>query len=88
MLAGIGLVICSLGLYSLAPNDPIGGYMLFPGVLAGLYASVITSGNPHGGSTAVVVGVASFVNYFFFTIVVYCVLRFYHRSSKSEQVDR
>jgi hypothetical protein len=88
MLAGIALVICSLGLYSLGPNDPIGGCMLLPGVIVGIYASVIASGNPHGVSLILLLVVACFVNYFFYTILVYCLLRFYHRSSKSEQVDQ
>jgi hypothetical protein len=38
---------------------------MIPGVVFGLYASVIVSGNPHGGGTAPLLIVASVVNYFF-----------------------
>jgi hypothetical protein len=51
VLAGVALVIFSLGLYSLAPDDPVGGYALMPGLIVGFYASVFASGNPHGGQS-------------------------------------
>jgi hypothetical protein len=85
VLAGTALVVFSLGLYSLAPDDPIGGYALLPGVIVGIYASVIASGNPHVLSKAVIVAVTCLVNCFFYTMVVYFLLRFY-KSWKSKRL--
>jgi len=85
VLAGIALVVCSLALYSLAPTgDPLQGYVLIPGVIVGMYVSMIASGNPHGGSLMVMLVVASFVNCFFYAVVTFSILRFCHRSSKSK----
>ena len=45
-----------------APAEPFSGYAMMPGVIFGLYASIIISGNPHGGETAPLLIVASIVN--------------------------
>jgi hypothetical protein len=70
-------VLCSLILYH--AGDPFKPLVLLPGLIIGMYASVIVSGNPHGGSLAVVVVVAAFVNYFVYAILAYSGFRIYGR---------
>ena len=65
-----------------APAEPFSGYAMMPGVIFGLYASIIISGNPHGGETAPLLIVASIVNFFFWTMVCYAALAVYRRLSK------
>jgi hypothetical protein len=83
MIAGIALVVCTdLLSAALTPGGPVAGYVLLPGVILGMLASVIVSGNPHGGSLGVVMVVARLANYFFYVIVVYCMLLLWRRAFK------
>jgi hypothetical protein len=82
LLSAAALVVCSLVPYILAPAESFSGYAMMPGVILGMYASVIISGNPHGGEMASVLIVASIVNFFFWTMVCYAALAVYRRLSK------
>ena len=81
-MAGAILVLCSLVPYALQGAQPSSGYAMIPGVIFGLYASVIVSGNPHGGSTASLLIVASIVNFFFYAGICYAVLLLYQTCRK------
>jgi hypothetical protein len=82
LLSAAALVVCSLVPYIFAPAEPFSGYAMMPGVIFGLYASVVISGNPHGGQIAPLLIVASIVNFFFWTMVCYAALAVYRRLSK------
>ena len=81
LLTGVVLVLISVLLYVLTPSE-VSGYVIVLGVFVGLLASVLTSGNPHGGTSTVVVLVASIVNFLFYTTVSYVVLLVASRHSK------
>jgi hypothetical protein len=85
--AGV-LVACSLVPYILAGAGPFSGYAMMPGVIFGMYASVIISGNPHGGEMAPVLIVGSIVNFSFWTIVCYATLAVYFRLSKKSVPEK
>jgi len=82
LIGGGVLVVYSLVPYIVAPNESFSGYAMMPGVIVGMYASVIISGNPHGGGIAPVLIVGSVVNYFFYATLCYLVLTVYRRFSK------
>lgn len=75
-------VLCSLVPFALQPAERSSAYAMMPGVILGMYASVIAIGSPHGGSIAPVLIVGSIVNFFFYTVVCYAVLKLYRRSRK------
>jgi hypothetical protein len=81
LLSAAVLVLCSLVPYVFAPAEPFSGYAMLPGIIFGLYASVIISGNPHGGQIAPVLIVGSIVNFFFWVLVCYAGLSAYRRLS-------
>jgi hypothetical protein len=59
-----------------APNgSECSGYVIAPGVIVGLMAAVLISGNPHGGSTAEIVLVADAINFVVFVGVSYLILQ-------------
>lgn len=70
----VALVASSLALFALLPN---GGqpFAIVPGVFAGMYAAwfieVGTSGRAAGAETAIMLSVASIINFVFYTAVAY-----------------
>jgi hypothetical protein len=83
LLAGGVWLLCSLVPFAVASADRLSGYPMMPGTICGVYASVILSGNPHGGEIAPFLVVASIVNYVFYSTVCYILLAVYVKFSKN-----
>jgi hypothetical protein len=64
-------------------SRPVVRLCMMPGTICGVYASVILSGNPHGGEIAPFLVVASIVNYVFYSTVCYILLAVYVKFSKN-----
>ncbi len=73
------LTFCSILPFSLGSVEPWAGYVMMPGVVVGMYASIFISGNAHGVETAPVVIVGGFVNLVFYTIICLVALAIYSK---------
>ena len=76
LLIGVALVLCSLALYNLVPEDA-GPFVIMPGMLVGIVAATIlaaANGNPHGVKLGVMWTVAIFFNFWCYVAITYVVL--------------
>jgi hypothetical protein len=79
------LIVCSLTVSYLLYPEPAAGMVLAPGIFVGLVASVLTSGNPHGGSFTTIIPFAVATNFPFYLAISYAALAFWSKVSKPKQ---
>lgn len=77
--------LCSLLPFSLGSVEPWAGYVMMPGVVVGMYASIFMSGNAHGVETAPVVIVGGIVNLVFYTIICLVALAIYSKVQSKQR---
>jgi len=85
LLIGVALVLCSLALYNLVPEDA-GPFVIMPGMLVGIVAATIlaaANGNPHGVKLGVMWTVAIFFNFWCYVAIAYVVLSVWFKGSKN-----
>ncbi len=78
------MALCSVLPTWLGSAEPWAGYVMLPGVVFGMYASVFVSGNPHGGVMAPLVIVSGIVNFAFYTTLSLVVLSMYSRVQRRQ----
>src|SRR5437016_3476636 len=75
MLIAAVLIVCSLAANRVLDPSPSAGFVMLPGIFAGLFVStmisIATTGNNHGGDYATMLVVASLANFCFYAAVTY-----------------